>query len=332
MLTEGLSGAASSKDLDVLFQLVYLTFTSPRRDSAAYLAYRDRMKGMLENRAQRPESAFQDTLQVTLACGHRRARPWSLAMLDEMDLDASYAIYRDRFADADGFTFIIAGNFHPDSIAPLVCTYLGGLPTLGRKETWKDLGIRPPKGVVEKTVRRGIEPKARVAIVFTGPFEASMKNDFLFEAMAGFLRIRLRETLREDLGGTYGVSISPSTARFPEPNYSLTVSFGCAPERTDELTEAVFGRIRELKASGPDRGDVAKVREIQRRDYEESIKQNGYWISGLMSALFTNQDPEWILQVPDWIRLLSVDAIRDMARKTLDEKRFVRVVLLPEMK
>jgi zinc protease len=34
--------------------------------------------------------------------------------------------YRDRFADASDFTFVIVGNFTVDSIKPLVLTWLGG--------------------------------------------------------------------------------------------------------------------------------------------------------------------------------------------------------------
>jgi zinc protease len=330
LLTEGISGNASPRDVETLFQLVYLYFTAPREDSAAFASVRERMRGMLENRSQRPESAFQDTLQVTLARHHRRARPWSAAMLDEMNLAASLAVYRDRFADAGDFTFVFVGAFHPDSLRPLVQAYLGGLPTLGRKERWMDLGIRPPGGVEEKTVRRGLESKGRVAIVFTGPFDASMKNNRRLDAVAGFLRIRLRDRLREDLGGTYGVSVSPSVSRYPREEYSLSVSFSCSPDRIGELSRRVFGEIDSLKAAGPKSSELAAVREILRRDHEVEVKANGYWASALSNAYFNGEDPRHLLEVTDWIRELTKEDIRGMAREVFNTKRYVKVVLLPE--
>ena len=90
-------------------------------------------------------------------------------MVDEMNLDKSLAFYKDRFADASDFTFVFVGSFSLDAMQPLVERYLASLPSLNRKETWKDTGIRPPTVVVQK-VEKGIEPQSRAAIVFTGPF------------------------------------------------------------------------------------------------------------------------------------------------------------------
>jgi zinc protease len=330
MLTEGISGSASPRDAESMFQLIYLTMTSPRRDTSAFRSYRERMKGMLENRSKQPESAFYDTLQVTLARHHRRARPWSLSILNEMNLDSSLAVYRDRFSDAGDFTFFFAGNFKPDSIRPLIEKWLGGLRSAGRKESWKDLGIRPPRGVVEKVVRRGMESKSRVALVFTGPWKWTPENNYRFDSMAGFLRIRLREVLREDLGGTYGVSVTSAVTLFPDAEYSLSISFGCSPDRAEELTQTVFKQIEVLKKTGPEPGDLAKVKEIQRRDYETDIKQNGYWLDALWSAAFTGQSPEQILGIPQRIERLSVEDVRKTAGDVLRLDNYVRVILLPE--
>jgi zinc protease len=330
MLTEGISGSASPRDVESMFQLIYLTLTAPRRDTSAFRSYQERMKGMLENRSKQPETAFFDTLQVLLASHHRRARPWSLSLLNEMNLDSSLAIYRDRFSDAGDFTFFFAGNFRPDSIRPLVETWLGGLSSQGRKESWKDIGIRPPRGVIEKIVRSGIESKSRVALIFTGRWNWSPEANHRFESMAGFLRIRLREVLREDLGGTYGVSVTPSVTLFPVAEYSLSITFGCSPDRAEELTQTVFRQIETLKKKGPEPADLAKVKEIQRRDYETDMKQNGYWLDALWSAAFTGQNPEQILKIPDRIAGLTTDDVRKTADAVFDLNNYVKVILLPE--
>ena len=66
---------------------------------------------------------------------------------------------------------------------PLVKRYLASLPALGRNETWKDVGIRPSKGVVEKTVLRGLEPKSQTAIIFTGPFPYDREHRVAIRAL-----------------------------------------------------------------------------------------------------------------------------------------------------
>lgn len=166
--------------------------------------------------------------------------------------------------------------------------------------------------------------------MFTGPWNWSQENNHRFESMAGFLRIRLREVLREDMGGTYGVSVSPSTTKYPDQEYSLSISFGCAPDRVDEVIQTVFRQIDSLKTFGPKPGDLAKVKEIQRRDYETDVKQNGFWLNALSSAAFTRQNPDLILDTPNLIQKLTAKDVQKTARRVFHMDHYVKVVLMPE--
>lgn len=329
-LSEGLNGNASPEDLETLFQLIYLYFTSPRKDSTAFLSYQARLKGFLENRSANPEAAFRDTLQVTLAQNHFRARPWSLEILKEMDLERSWQIYRERFADASDFTFIFVGNIDQTTLQPLAEKYLGALPALRRREHWRDEGIYPPRGVIEKTVYRGLEEKSRVQIVFTGPFEWNRQSRYDLNAMAEVLRIRLREVLREDQGGTYGVGVSASPDHYPREEYQVSIGFGCAPDRVDELTKLVFEEIDSLKTKGTRETYIQKVRETQRREHEVNLRRNGYWLSTL-KFYDTHKEPlTGILETPRFIDNLTIEAVQKAAQRYLDTQNFVKVVLMPE--
>ena len=327
---EGLNGGGSPRDLETLLQLVHLHFTAPRADSAAFTSFQQRARAALANRGASPEAAFQDTLQVTLSQHHVRARPFTAPLVDEMSLARSLAIYRDRFADASDFTFVFVGNVVPDSLRPLVERYLASLPATNRRERPRDPGIEPPRGVVERTVRRGSEPKAQTAIVFTGSFEFSRANRYALAALAQVLDIQLRESLREQLGGTYGVRVSAQNERDPRPRYALAIDFGSAPDRAEPLVRALFAQLDTLKRDGPPPATLAKVREAALRARETSLKQNGYWLTQL--AYFDRHG--WPLdEIPDADKLvLSLEArtVRDAARRHLDAKRYVRVVLLPE--
>jgi len=329
-LSEGFSGSASPKDAETLFQMVYLYFTSPRKDSTAFLGYRSRLKASIENRNARPESAFQDTIQVTLMSHHFRSRPFSIAILEEMNLNASYRIFRDRFADASDFTFFLVGSFEMEKLKPLVMAYLGGLPTLGRKEHWRDVGIRPPEGSIRKTIRRGIEPKSQVALVFSGPYRWNARNNYELDSMLDAVRIRFREVLRENMGGTYGVNVSGSGSRIPVQNFTVTVTFGCSPDREDEMVKAVLLQIDSLKTAGPDESTLQKVKESQIREHETNLKENGFWMNALFRSYYNGEDPERILEYPNSVKKLTAKAIRNAARVYFNPKNMVEVVLLPE--
>jgi zinc protease len=252
------------------------------------------------------------------------------ALIGEMNLEKSLAFYKDRFADASDFTFVFVGTFDLATMKPLVERYLGSLPSLGRKETWKNVGIRPPTGVVEKVVRKGLEPKSQAAIVFTGPFQYDQMHRIAIRALGSVLDTRLRETLREDLSGTYGVSASPNYTKVPEERYTFQIAFGCDPKRTDDLVKSVFTVIDALRADGPTEKEVNDAREAFLRDYETAMKQNGNVMSQVYLRYQTGEDVNEYFRLPDYYRKLDAATIKEAARMYLNPGNYVRVTLLPD--
>jgi zinc protease len=329
-MSQGISGSASQRDVDTMLQLVYLYFTKPRLDTALVNTFLGRFRGVLANRSASPEAAFSDTLQVTMAQHSPRDLPVSTATLDRIDPFKSFDFYKDRFADASDFTFVFVGNFKTDSIKPLIEKWLGALPSINRKQTWRDTGVRPPSGVVQRVVKKGAEPKARTAMVFTGPFEYTRRNRYYLSALAELLNIKLREALRENLGGTYGVSVSPSASKDPQPSYRFTIGFGSAPERLETLTQAALAQIDSVKKFGTTPEYLSKVKEAALRARETAIKQNGYWLA----QISTFDQSGWPLaEIPDGDKLISsltADDLRQAAIKYLRTNNYVRVSLYPE--
>jgi zinc protease len=313
-----------------MFQLIHLYVTAPRKSEQAFASVQQRFRGIVENRRARPEAVYSDRIGSIMSQDHPRRRPWSEALLDEMDLDTSYRVYNERFSDTSDFTFIFVGNFEPEELRPLVRSYLGSLPATGRQETWRDVGVWAPAGVIEEKVVRGIEPKSRVTILFPNDFEWTRQNNFDFNAVASVLRIRLREVLREDEGGTYGVGVNASTSRYPRQTSTFSVGFGCDPQRVEELVGLVFDEIRSLQDTGPDPVNVAKVQEQRRRQREVQLRENGFWLSALEASWWYDQDPLLILKYDELVDGLTPEAVRNAARRWIDFERRVEVVLMPE--
>ncbi len=326
--TERMSGSASPQDLETMFQLVWLYFTAPREDETAYQAFRAQFRAILENRGASPMAAFADTFSVTMAQGHVRSRPFSLAVLEEIDLGRAVDFYEDRFADASDFTFVFVGAIDIDVMRPLAEQYLGSLPTVERVDGPVDLDIDPPDGRIEKTVRSGIEPQSQTRIAFTGPFEYTAQNRVGIRVMAQALELRLRERMREDLGGTYSVTVNGGYAQIPEERYTVTIQFGSDPLRAEELRAAVFEELRSLQADGPSQEDVEKVVEAERRAHETNLQSNPFWAFQLMGAKESGQDPRFLLDTTRYDAVSAV-SIQNDARRYLNENRVVIVTLLP---
>lgn len=242
------------------------------------------------------------------------------------------AFYKDRFADAGDFTFVFVGSFDPATIRPLVEKYLGSLPSIHRKESWKDVGARTPPDVVVKRVEKGVEPKSLSAIVFSGPFQFDQMHRIAIRAMGEILQRRLMETIREDLGGTYGINATPSYERVPNPTYSITIQFGSAPNRTDDLIKRVFQEIEALKANGPTDQQVTDEKETLLRDFETSSKLNSYLVNQISLRYENGEDPAGVWLIPDYYKKIDKAMIQEAAKTYLNTNRYVEVMLFPEKK
>jgi zinc protease len=331
-LQQGMSGSSSSKDLDTLFQLIYLNFTQPRADPAAVGAMASQVKALLLNQSVVPDYAFAETLQSTLAQNHLRRRLTTPASVDAWNLDKSMAFYKDRFADASAFTFVFVGAFDPAAMRPLVEEYIGSLPSLHRTETWKDVGARTPDGVIEKRVEKGIEPKSQAAIVFTGPFVSDMAHQVAIRSMAMLLQTRLLEAIRQELGGTYSIIANATTQKQPNAEYTLGIQFGCDPKRTDDLVTHVFQEIDRLKTDGPTEQQVADVKEQLSREFEQTSRNNSYLLGQIVQKYEAGEDLATIWSLPDHYARISAATIQDAARTYLNQNRYVKVTLFPEKK
>jgi zinc protease len=327
---EGLSGAASPRDLETLMQLIYLKFMEPRVDTMAFLAYQAQARSAIESRRATPESVFQDTLRAVLSQHHPRARPATPEIFDQLDLHRSFEIYRDRFGDASDFTFYFVGNLEESEMRRLSERYLASLPSLGRVEAGRDLGIRPPEGVVRRTVRRGVEPKATTQIVFTGEFEFGREKLYALTALGEVLQLRLREVLREELGGTYGAGVRAGGGMNPWPQFQVSIGFGTEPERLDELTRAVFQEIELLRTRGPAETDLRKVREMMLRGREAEVRRNHFWLQQILVHDRYGWQLGDILRHEERVRAIDAALVRRTAQRFLDPANHIQVSLLPE--
>jgi len=331
--SEGLGGQASPKDLETMFQLIYLDFTAPRLDMAAFQALKNQIGPYLANRGSDPDEVFGDTLAVTMTQHSFRARPLTAATFAEVNPEKALAFYKDRFADASGFTFVFVGNVDTLTLKPLVEKYIASLPSTGRKETFRDNGGRPPAGVVERIVRKGVEPKANTILEFTGACQYAPDTRFIIRAMLEVLQIQLNETLREQLGGTYSPNAGGTCTRTPRQQYSIQIQFNSSPENVDKLSKSVFTLIDSLKTHGPSAADVAKVKEELTRGREVDLKQNSYWVGNLLARTQAGEDITGLLDAYDaMIRGLTPAQIQDAAKKYFDTTNYARFVLLPETK
>ncbi len=328
---QGLNGNSTTKDLETAFQLLHGYFVAPRKDANMFEVIKQQMKVQLANKDKDPASVFADSVNYIMGNYHPRRKPFSIETMQQLELDRAFDIYKERFSNAGQFTFTFVGNFELENIKTLVEKYIASLPSTNQKEQWRDVGIRYPKGVVSKVIRKGKEPKASVRLAFTGEVsEISDLDEVQVGQLTKALAIKLREVLREDAGGVYGVGVGGGFNREPVNSYGITIQFGCAPENVDKLIALVMEEIKNTKANGVPAVNIEKVVAEQTRSLENDIKENSFWRFRLEQNFFRGTDPTQILQAADKIKLITVDKTKELAIKLFNENNMVKLILLPE--
>jgi zinc protease len=278
-----------------------------------------------------PQFTFQDSLFKFLYKDH----PWAPKLpkaenFSKIDLTRAVEIYKERFSNAAGFTFVIVGKFDLNTIKPLLATYLGSLPSTGKASSFKDVGLRPAKGPLKKEVKKGTEPKSLIRMFWNGEATYSESEQFKLQALAELMNIKITETLREDLSGIYGGGMYGSLSKYPYNNYSLGVSLPCGPENVDKLIKAALDEIEKVKSKGPLQADLDKVKETWKQQYLVNIKDNNFWARQLLQSVELGSSPEAILEYQKKVDTLTTKDLQATAKKYLDMKNYVQIVLNPE--
>ncbi len=333
-LSEGFNGSCSPDDFETMLQLVYLYFTNPRKDADAMNAYMTQVKTQMQFMGSNPQFYFFDQITKALSNNHPRKKIFPTAEeLDQVNLDKVIEIYKDRFSDAGDFTFVFTGNFDVKGITPMLSQYLGNLPSSGRNETWKDIGAKTPKGKMDKKMNKGQAPKSFACVIFGGDFEwddAQARYDF--NSLMSVVRIKLREKLREDEGGVYGVQVQGNIERWPTEEYSTMILFNADPTEVEKLVGFTKEEIKKIVDNGVEDKDITKVTETQRQERIKSLKENKFWSGYLTSAYKNELDPKRIQMeyYEKAVNGLNSDALQKMAKKVFDFENMKQFILFPE--
>jgi zinc protease len=331
-IREGMRGGSAPRDLETMFQLMYLRFTAPRADPTAFAAMKARVLALLADQSASPDVLFDQTLAASLSGNHPRREPETSASVAKWNLDTSLAFYKARFADASNFTFVFVGSFTLETIRPLVETYIASLPATRAHETWRDQGVKPPAGVVETTVRKGIAPKSEVAIVFNGPFEFAPQSRLALQTATLLLQARLSDTIREQLGATYAISAESEASRYPRPEYRVTIQWTCDPAQVDALVPRVLQEVAALRDTPLTDEQVTRIHAYWQRELDRSSQDNGYLLNQIVRHYETGEplDRSVVSEQTADIAALTGDAVTRAAVKYFDPARYVRVTLMPD--
>lgn len=325
--TESVNGYCSPKDFETMMQLTYLTFTAPRRDDDAFASYKNRNKAAWLNQEMNPMTAFGDSVTYALRMGHPRTLRVKSDMVDKMDYDKILAMYQDRFKDASDFTFIFVGNVDIEEMKPLIAEYLGTLPSINRKESFKDNKIEYRKGVYKNEfIREQETAKASNFVSFIGTCKYDLRNTILMDMTGQVMDLVYTEKVREDEGGTYSVYVGGNLSKYPKEIAGLQVIFDTAPSKREKLMKIIFAEIEHIAKEGPSETNLNKVKEFMLKKHTEDLKENGYWMGSIDEYLFTGMNP--IKDYEQIVNSITAKDIQKFADDLFKQKNEVEVSMI----
>ena len=278
---EGVKGVCVASDFKTWLQIMYLYLTNPRKDKAIFQNMIAKQQSMLRNRNASPNVTYNDSLRVAIYGQRKRTQPLTADRLNEVDFDRIYQIYHERFSNLAGMNLIVTGDIREDDFEDLLCQYVASLP--GKKSTNLDckpgpyiLDIQP--GLVTKVFsKQKATPSAQTNIVYSAPIAYTADSDLKLDVLAQIMRSVYTEKVREEKGGTYGVSVDGQFWKYPADGCSMTISFRCDPNKYDELLPIIDQQLQLMAAEGPTEEQLETIKEYERKNYNRAVLTNGWW-------------------------------------------------------
>ena len=330
LITQSFNGSSSIRDFETMLQLVYLYFTAPRKDNDAFQSYLQRMETQLKNQEAEPMVAFSDSITAALYGDNPLAVRIRVADLKQLDYDRIMEMYKQQFSNPGSFVFTFVGNIDEEKVRPVVEQYLASLPGQAVKGEFIRVPMNFKEGETNNIFKREMQnPKASVFNTFTGKVERNMKNQILMSMFDQILDIVYTEKVREEEGGTYGVSSAGAISRYPEGQTILQIMFDTDPEKMAHLNEIIYNVLKEIAANGPRETDFTKVKEYMNKSYNESLKENGYWLNVLDTRYFYGEDT--YTNYIETVNAVTPGEIREFAANLINQGNKKTIVMMPEL-
>ncbi len=284
--TDILSGYSTVKDLPVLMELIYTSFTNLGEDKATYDVTIDRSRVALQNAEKNPARIFSDAVKKARYPDNAMLQNITLATLDAADYSKMLGMVRNVLSNAAEYTFIFTGNVDVETLKPLLEQYIATLPA-GNVTKIKELSsVKMAEGKVEEQFKQKMQtPSTMVYDIFSdNNLPVNQKNSVMVDMVADVLDIIFTDTLREEEGGTYGAQVGS----YLNPNtgyWGLMYQFQTNKEQQQALMDRAQAEWLKLLKDGANEEQFNKVKQAMLKQLEINEKTNGYWNSNLMTYL-----------------------------------------------
>ena len=323
-----ISGRSVPKDLETLFQLLYLTQTNIKKDEKSMASFVNQMQLILQNKSLNHQLVYNDSLESTKNNGNPLYRLPEVEDILKFDYDRTLQMLKQLYADGGQFVYTIIGNFDEQAIRPLLEQYIASLPA-GKAVQAKDIRTFFKGEKVNRFERKMETPQALTTEIWMNDNMAyTLENKVLLNAASRLLtRIYLR-TIREEESAAYNVGCSGDIDNFgAKPVFFMTAQ---APTNPDKQKIAEDLMLKYLMASieNIDESDLNPVKETMLKQAEDANRENGHWMDVLTE--WTAEGVDLQTGYAETVKALTPQKISNFLREIVMAGNHASIVMMPE--
>lgn len=324
-----ITGGAAKGDVETLLQLTWLYFMRPDFDRERFDLLLKTRQLNLARISTSPIFIQSQEIDRAIYGEQLRTQIPNERILNTIDFEKIKPLYQKFFTDAAGnYTFYFIGDIDIAALQPLVEKYLGNIPAGTQRLAWQDDGVREITGIKQKVVETPMETsRSIVRLVYSGELAYTQLNLLTTQILASCLQSRYNQVIREEKGGSYGVTVNGSLSPQPISTYTFTIFFQTNPERADELVKITKDELARLAENGPEPSEVDNHLESWRKMEAQNAHNSLTWLFLLQN--YYNWGEGWGADYEQLMKNVTPEKIRDLARKIIADGNLKQVVVRP---
>lgn len=329
-LTHGFNGYSAAKDLETLFQMIYLYLMQPNPDETSFRTVQKAAVDEAEKRANDPTETFFLRVNERLHNGNFRYLPPTADELREADSETSLAFYRRLFGGS-GFSFIFAGDFKTKTLEDYLTRYLASI-VFEREPLRYDLSVYEPipTEAMADTILKGSEPKSIVQILFVSDEPFSIEASEEAAALGSVIDMMLRDQIREESSGAYATQGYAYLSRLPFEQSLTAAAFFCDPQRVEELLDQTRTELKALSEGTLNLNYLKNYIEIAKNNLKAERQTNSYWREQLTRHIQGTVTLSDIAGREDALTAVTPERLKAAAARWLHPEKMKIFILKPE--
>ena len=285
-----LDASSEKSDAELLMKQVYLNFTKPVFDSLSFAKFIDRQKEMMKDMSE--EIIYMDSVTNFIYSGSPIVKSLKSKDLEGLVYNEVVDYYRKTMCNATGFKFVFSGPISENDAKILVERYLATLPVL--PVNLKVINSSPiyAKGCKNMTFKSktATTPRTVISVLYSGDMKYSAENYIKLSVLRYVLSDRYLNSIREEKGGAYYVSVADQVFVKPQNRVSLRVDFETDPKLSYDLLALVQSEIDKIVKEGPEQRAVNDAVLFMKKKFGEAESKKAFNEARFTSMLFEGVD------------------------------------------